>query len=276
MTELRMIPLDLINITARKIDPDWVAALAENISRHGQQTPVDVEIEGDRYRLVTGFHRAAACNREIRAIVHPAGHFASAARERLATIAENFLRRNLTVLERATIVADWRAIYEAAQGEVKRGRKKLSHAETISNTDPAMQMAATFAANFSDAAQRALGLTRQSVYRLLQIAGLDPETLDRVSLTGIANSQADLLALAGLPPEKRTKVLDLLLSTPPQATAVAEAIMLAEGRKPPSPADRLFSSAQNSFGRLSDKQRASFFELYQDHVRAFAQKKGWL
>ncbi|MGB3834439.1 MAG: ParB N-terminal domain-containing protein [Mesorhizobium sp.] len=278
----RSIPVDLIDVPEerRTPDPDWVAALAETIDRHGQRTPIEVVASGSRFRLVIGVARLAACKRagiaEIAAAIHPEGSFADVALERLAIIAENFIRRNLTVLERALYVADWRSIYEAAQGEVRPGRKKSSQRETISETDPNMRAAAVFSAGFSEAAQRALGLTRPTVYRLLKIASLDELARARLAATSIADSQADLYALAGVDIDIRGRALDLLFSPPPQAATVADALTLAEGKRLKTPAEKLYAATDSNWSRLSNAAREMFFDQHEEQVRAHAKKRGWL
>ncbi|MBN9243418.1 MAG: ParB N-terminal domain-containing protein [Mesorhizobium sp.] len=278
----RPIPLDLIDVPEgrRAPDPDWVAALAESINRHGQRTPIEVVACGNRFRLVIGASRLAACARakiaEITAAVHPEGSFTDVAQERLAEIAENFIRRNLTVLERALYVADWRAIYEAAQGEVKPGRKKSSQRETISDTDPNARAAAMFSAYFSEAAQRALGLTRPTVYRFLKIAGLDEVTRDRVVTTAIADSQADLYALACVDVEIRARALDLLFAAPPEAATVADAITLANGTRLKTAQEKLFDSTSSNLSRLSPRDRCAIFNAYEAEIRAYAKDRGWI
>ena len=44
-----------------ELDPDKVKALAENIMEKGQQTPIMVRKDGERFVLVEGLHRLEAC-----------------------------------------------------------------------------------------------------------------------------------------------------------------------------------------------------------------------
>ena len=46
-----------------ELDPDKVQMLAESILENGQQTPILVRKDGDRYVLVEGMHRLEACKR---------------------------------------------------------------------------------------------------------------------------------------------------------------------------------------------------------------------
>ena len=54
---------DIYVPTARRktLEPDRVAALAEDILENGQLTPIQVRKDGERYVLVEGLHRLEAC-----------------------------------------------------------------------------------------------------------------------------------------------------------------------------------------------------------------------
>ena len=43
------------------LDPQTVEQLAESILENGLQTPIGVRQDGERYVLVSGFHRLEAC-----------------------------------------------------------------------------------------------------------------------------------------------------------------------------------------------------------------------
>ncbi len=45
----------------RTLDPANVEAIAESMLEVGQQTPISVREDGDRYVLVSGLHRLEAC-----------------------------------------------------------------------------------------------------------------------------------------------------------------------------------------------------------------------
>jgi ParB family chromosome partitioning protein len=278
----REIALSLIDVPAgrRKVDPDWVEALAADIAAQGLRVPVIVVEAGDRFRLVAGAHRLGAAKalkwKTVPADVKPADAFADEAALKLAEIAENLMRRELSVLDRAMDVADWREIYEAAQGAVKRGRKKSSQLEKIEDADADMLASQRFSDSFSQAAQRALGLSQPAVYRLLQIAKLDANTRDRIALTSMADNQASLLALSSVDPELRGHVLDLLLSEPPQAGSVSEAVSLAQGKPVDRTKDEGFKSAVDKVRRLNRRQKFSLFDALETDIRAWAENRGWM
>ena len=61
-----------------------------------------------------------------------------------------------------------------------------------------------------------------------------------------------------------------------RATSVADAIVLAEGRRLPSSAEKLLTSVMNNFSKLSDRDRRAVYAAHEDEIRSYAQEKGWL
>jgi ParB/RepB/Spo0J family partition protein len=58
------VKIDEIYVPARlraALDPEKVDTLAESILELGQQTPISVRHDGERYILVAGLHRMEAC-----------------------------------------------------------------------------------------------------------------------------------------------------------------------------------------------------------------------
>jgi ParB/RepB/Spo0J family partition protein len=58
------VKIDEIYVPARlraALDPEKVDTLAESILELGQQTPISVRHDGERYILVAGMHRMEAC-----------------------------------------------------------------------------------------------------------------------------------------------------------------------------------------------------------------------
>lgn len=207
------IPLALIDVPAgrRKLDPTWVAALAENMQAVGLQQAIEVIDEGGRYRLVFGNHRLAAAAHlgwdSIPAAVKDAAAFADAAAVTLREISENFVRRQLSALDRAVDIARWRDIYEAGHRLDKGGRRKLADAEELS---------AKFALSFSEAAQKTFDLSRRSIFLAVKIAGIRRDVRDLIALHAIADNQSELLMLAEETGERQMLIAGLLTSEPAQ------------------------------------------------------------
>ncbi len=64
MLERRAFPIEDIYVPAkrrRELDREKAAALAESILEQGQQIPIRVRRDGERFVLVEGLHRLEAC-----------------------------------------------------------------------------------------------------------------------------------------------------------------------------------------------------------------------
>lgn len=270
---VREIEIDLVDAGGRlrTLDPRWVQTLAENIEAYGQQSPVEAVAVADRYRLVFGAHRLAAIKslgrRTILAVVKPAAAAARDIDERLREIAENLVRRELSVLDHAVHVAAWREIYETIKPVPKRGRPK-----TMTADKAAEEMSAKFVTNFSEAAQAAMGVSRRAVFRALKIASIAPELRDRIAAHPIAGNQSELLTLAAETPARQASIVALLVAEEPRASTVAEAIAIID--KLP-PAERLapFERLADGFARLKPAERDRFFELHAEDIEAWIARR---
>lgn len=63
MLEKESFPIARIHVPAKRartLEPERVAALAESILEEGQQTPIRVRPDGDRFVLIEGLHRLEA------------------------------------------------------------------------------------------------------------------------------------------------------------------------------------------------------------------------
>lgn len=244
----------------RKLDPSWVATLQQDMaSGNGHMVPIEVAEEardGKPYRLIFGAHRLAAVTGngadEIDAIVKDRKEVASEAQIRLREIAENIMRRQLSALDRAVDIADWRDIYDAAHDTGKPGRKR--------KPDEDEETSAKFALNFSEAAQQTLGISRRSVFNALKIATIPAPIRDRISLHAIADSQTDLLLLASETADRQSKVADLLLAKAPLANNVTEALAIIDSAPKPF-AEPRWQKVATSFAKLKPTEQDHFFEL---------------
>jgi ParB family chromosome partitioning protein len=196
----------------RRLDPAWVATIMADIQAgNGHMIPIEVvpeKTDGYEYRLIFGGHRLAAVAglglAEIDAFVKDPKDVATETQIRKREIAENLIRRQLSVLDRAKDIADWRDIYDAEHGTGKTGRKKTR--EIVEDDE----LSAKFALNFSEAAQAVLGISRRSVFHALKIATIPEPIRQDISLHPVANSQTDLLQLAAETPERQAAIARLL------------------------------------------------------------------
>lgn len=271
--DVRDIALDLIDVPAgrRALDPDWVDTLAQEFKMAAQHTAIDVLQHSDRFTLLTGGHRYAAMRRAgrptIRAQVWQKGDFAHQAQIKLVEIAENFMRRELSVLDRAFDVASWREVFEAVQGAVKPGRKsKLGTSD-----DDLDEISRKFATNFTVAAQRALKLSRDGVFRALKIARLGEAHRQRIALLPIADNQSELLALVSEPVARQALIIEKLIDG---AASVADAIAVIDDA-PPSLPLAAWEKMSARFSRLAPADQHQFFALHEEAILQWiAERKG--
>ena len=272
--EYRPIAIDLIDVPedrVRSIKMDRVQVLSSDIKANGLQQPIClIAEEGGRFTLVFGAHRLFAVKMcggtEIDARV-TGRQWVKPQELRVWEIMENLNREGLTMLERAESLAALKVLHEELYPQTKHGAqggrgRKRNESEIFS---------------FSKDAAEKTGLSRRAIEIAVAIVTkLDADVKHRVRGTWLENHQAGLRQLSDQPAELQHQICDLLLSTPPQATSVADAIVLAEGRRLPTGQEKLFSSVMNNFSRLSDRDRHALFDAHQDEIRAYAQEKGWL
>ncbi len=274
----QIVPVASIDVAGgrRSLDPAFVETLAWDIKANGLSMPIELVAAGDRHALVTGHHRFAAVQflgqSAIPAFVKPIAAFASEQSLRLREISENLIRRQLSALDRAFDVADWRDIYLSTQDVVGRGRpKKQSHDETVFRegwtVDQQEQFNQRFAVSLPRAASEALRVERATLFRDLKIASLGQALRTKISLLPIANNSVELLALARETPARREQVAELMLRTFP-VPSVADALRSIDGLPLPTPTAP-FEKLSASFSRLKPHQREAFFALHEDLILAW-------
>ncbi|MCW5708712.1 ParB N-terminal domain-containing protein [Shinella sp.] len=276
---LRAIEISSIDVPSnhRKPDPDWVAALREDMAIHGQHTPIQVVEFGERFHLIKGLRRILAVQqvgfRHVDAFVQSRAEFSSDAALQLRQISAQIMRRELSVLDRAMNVSAWRSIYETTTGLIRPGRKAIRVKFDPNSEDALDEHSDLFAGTFSEAAQRALGLNKEAVKRYLRIARIDGPVADRVALHPIADNQSELLALAAETADRQAAIADLLLSQPAGASSVAGAICFIDG-KPPKVALAPWETFSERFTNLREPDQERFFEVHRAAIERWLVKRG--
>lgn len=257
------IKISLIDVPAgrRVVRPDTAQALAEDMKVSGQREPIEVVEADGRFRLVFGAHRLSARKLNgdalITARVKLPAEYAGEAAIKLSEIAENFMRRELSVLDKAFDVASWREIYEAATGAIKRGRKAISPKLGTNSDEELSEISEQFAGSFSEAARRALSLTRNEIFRSLKIASISQDVRERISLHPIADNQSELLALAAEAEARHELIVALLTSEPAKATSVAQAIGIID-QVPAATKAEAWEKLSGKFTKLGEAQQRRF------------------
>lgn len=245
----------------RKLLPDRVATMRHSIDDLGQLQPIELVETDQGLRLIDGAVRVAACmlsGQDLDAVIHPAGAFGSETDIRIREIAHDLVRFDLTALERAVYIAEWRAAHESKFPPAKPGRKK---AATLSDED-AMELSANFALNFPNVVKETLGLSRRAVFLALKVAGIHAEARDQLAPLRIADNQSELLAIAGEPAGRQIAIAELLVAG---ASSVLEALATMDQTAAPV-ALAAWERTAATFARLRADDQHKFFSLHEDAI----------
>jgi ParB family chromosome partitioning protein len=264
----------------RAINPDWVQALADEAREAGapQWPPIEVVALDKGYRLISGGHRTEAALllglEDIETKVFDRSEFASEAEIRLREVRENLLRYELTALDRAIHLVAWKEIYETANAVDKRGGDRRSKATISADmTNSADLRNRSFAERFSLAAAKVLGVSEDSIGRSLKIAkGISEPVRLKISAHPIANNASELLKLSGETAQRQAQIVGLLLSDPPNAANVDEAIAIID-RVPAPKQLELWEATTAKLMRLPDTQLDRVFETLAPKIMAWMARK---
>jgi ParB family chromosome partitioning protein len=175
---------DIIVMAPRRhVSASTVQTLAESIDKIGLLNPIIVreEASSDSLLLVCGLHRLEAF-RELQRDRIPAFILTASTTEieaRMTELAENLHRVELTELERAEQIHEWRELAKV---------RKLS---APSNHQPAGSGARETA--------RELGVDEKTVRNASRIASIIPEAKEAARNEGIEDNQSKLLQVAAAP-----------------------------------------------------------------------------
>lgn len=264
----------------RRAKPHRVEALAADMQVQGQLQPILVcesETSG-KYLLVDGGQRfAALCLIKVAfidAVVLPS-HFGPDLRQ-YAQIMANVNREKLTKLERAEYLSELRDVWQKLNVSAQQGGDRRSaNVRAVREQEAAAEnKSAVFA--LSEQVAEEVGLSRRSFFIAVEIArGVSPETKDRIRDTWIGDHQSSLQALAKVSAALQAKACDALLSEPPTASTMADALQLAEGRALPRNDDKHYHRVTATWGRLSLKSRRAFIDEHQREILDHARAQGW-
>lgn len=278
MTDIRSIAITMIPTASidpgnrlRALDPSWVELLADEMGADGQQEPIRVVERGERHLLVSGARRLAAAQalgwKEISATVIPAAELAGEASVRLAEIKADMMRGDLTVLDRARYTAAWRDIYVSTHEISKGGRKRRD-----ASPEELEELSAKFALSFSEAAQKALQISRRSLFDALKIASIDLQVAERIALHPSANRRGELILLAEQSPAMQAAIVDMLTANPATADSVADALTTL-GAMPASQPEPAYARLSERFSRLPEKEQFAFFALHESAIDLWLAKR---
>lgn len=258
----------IVHDRLRKLLPDRVETMRHSIVELGQLQPVDLVETDAGPRLIDGAVRLAACladDRDVAAVVHPAGAFGSEADIRIREIAHDLVRFDLTMLERAVYIAEWRAAHESKFPPAKPGRKKAAGADD----ETLLELSAKFALNFPDVVKQTIGLSRRAVFLALKVASIPEPVRDLLAPHRLADNQSELLAIAGEPAARQLLIAEQLLLG---ADSVAAAIAVIDQTPAPVVA-AVWERMSEKFSRLQATDQERFFDLHEDAILIWLAKR---
>ncbi|MBN8533882.1 MAG: ParB/RepB/Spo0J family partition protein [Rhizobiales bacterium] len=266
--EITAIDLDQIDITnrLRPVDPAHVEALAVSIEQNGLQSPVILRPEGNRYRLVAGAHRLAACQKLGWGSVDGIIQNVDDDEARLIEIDENLMRRELSVLDRALSLAERKAVYDRLHPEtVQRGRRKKELSPTWRQ----------FGERFTKHAAKRTGLSERVVQRSLELAEkLSPEAIARLRLSDLADNQAQLLALAAEEPETQLALASAIADGKAKSPKAARLALGLDVLTEVDPQQKLFEQFMTLWGRAEAPTKAKIVGVVSGFVKPKKGKAG--
>lgn len=261
--EIVAIPLADIDAAdrLRPLDLAHVEGIAVSIEQVGQQSPIILRPESNRYRLVAGWHRLAAVERLGRVDVDAVVKNLTAEEARLVEIDENLMRRELSALDRAIFLAERKAVYDLLYPETtKPGRRK----KELGTNCP------QFGTTFTKHVAARLGIDRKTVDRALALVkSLAPEARDALRLSDLADNQSELLKLAALEPEKQIEAVRLLNSGAASKVKGARVALGLDVIVEDDPQEKLFQSFLALIARMDAPTR----KRVADHVAGAGKAK---
>jgi len=210
----------------RAVDDAWVQTLAASFEDKGMDTPITVRpVEGAdgqvNYSLVIGAHRLAAAKvldwPNIRTLIR---HFTDD-EARLAEITENLERRELDKLDFGIFYIERKEVEERLGLRNSHGGDRWSGAGKGKS-----QNLATCPGRFTAEIADKIGRSERSVQLTIQtVKALDPETIELIRGTRLANNESNLVKLGReMNPIKRRALAQAMLDGAPTIQAARVAI----------------------------------------------------
>lgn len=261
MTELNTIKLADIHIPERlrKLDLANAMFIADSIKRQGLMHPITVRrtprAKGGKFTLVAGRHRMEAVYLndldEIDAFIVKADETGA----RLKEIEENLFRNDLSQLDRAVFVTEFRRLWEAEHGEITRGGDQKIKLNLWSMSE--------HGGSFIKVAAERIGVSEPSIKRLQRVGlNLDPELRRKLAGRPEADNLSLLTKLVDLGPEKQAGVVRALESTKGDIKKAIAATQPA--KRKPSAEERIWSTLISTWDRTNVATRRKFYA----HIQA--------
>jgi ParB family chromosome partitioning protein len=260
---IEMIPVSDIEVgeRLRTVDPDWAALIAASMQENGQRSPIEVRKVGrsGKYELISGGHRLAAM--KLAGIDHAAAIVVKASdlEAKLLEIDENLCRRELSPLDKATFLAERKAVYEALHPETKHGGDR--------KTDQVLNLE-NLIASFADETAERLGFSKQTIARsVARYKNIMPDVRQKIVGTWLADSGQQLDELAKQEPDMQRQIADFVDQWP-AVRKVSEIVRQLAGRPKPTPPG-VIEKIAGIWRKASPAERKQIIEFFAPHLPGY-------
>lgn len=192
----------ILGLRSRAVNPVQVDALAETFKTVEMLNPITIWQSPDGPYLVAGAHRLAAHKKNGETQIQAKWLNAETLAEvKIFEVSENLGRHDLTVLDRAHHLYDWKLIYEDQNPEIKHGAQggRGSKRNKEGNLP------------FSKFAAEKIGMDARNITKSIAMwKGLSPASIVAVTGTKLENHQAGLWLLCHQTRKLQAKVIELM------------------------------------------------------------------
>lgn len=271
--------IDVPDDRARKLDTDWVAALAAILETETLQHPIRLRLVDNRLRLVAGLHRLEAFRLNgMLEIPYTLSLACSDDEARMEEVMENLGRQDLKALDRCHHLYEMKQVYERIYPSAKRGGDRGNqhtggkrHILPFANDD--QPVPEVF--GFSVAVAEKVGLSERAIRIAVAIwKGLSVAARARCADTWLAEHQGNLKLLSEQTPAIQIKVLDLIVGEEPKAGSVAEALVIIENGRLPNHVEKKFESLNRAITKLRDEELETVFATHEARIVAWLKRTG--
>lgn len=226
-----------VNPGRREVEPEDIKSLADSIAELGLLNPITID---QGYTLIAGRHRLEAAKllgwMEIECTVTDL----QGLQAELAEIDENFVRKNLSVIDFGNLLLRRKEIYEILHPETKQG---MRNGQTSKNENSSVLGTKSFA---QDTAEK-LGVSSRTVETQIQTAkNLTPTTKEIIRGSDTKVTKMNALKLSRLEPEQQEGAATQL---------VAGEINSVDEYKPYSVGDKVFATFEESVADLKNPDK---------------------
>lgn len=266
----------------RPVKADFASFYASVIGQGWELPPVQVRATPNgklKLTLVSGAHRVEAHRIAGRTEIAVQLVKADAEQARMMEVAENLFRNQFTALEQVLAIAEYRRIWEAAFGEIKRGRPRKNGQNVRINPDDLPDIETLNLLGVSDGSEQGsfysklterLGITARHCKRYSNIAGrLRPELRDALFGTDAEDNLSWIDSLSSETPEDQALLARAIREQTGGDVAAAERLIWPnrlENQIKPDKAAKARNALESSWGRMKRDWKKRWVREARDEI----------